>query len=137
MSVSNRWAVCPEIDEEVHKRDLDPVLVQVCSSVFNLSTDWNTSGAEQLYTVNPATGDIVTEARRRSLLSSNALEFTSRALLGGSTGAAAAANQPVSPFEYFQTQFQQDLAGLGHTAFQPGLVQKQIELAKKWKLCLS
>ena len=70
--------------------------MQVCSNVFDTSTDWNISGAEQLYTVNPATGDITTESRRRALLASNALGFTSRALLGGSTGATAAANEPVS-----------------------------------------
>ena len=69
---------------------------QVCSNVFDLSTDWNASGAEQLYTVNPANGQITTESRRRALLSSNDLQFSSRTLLGGATGAAAAANEPVS-----------------------------------------
>lgn len=70
--------------------------MQVCSNVFDLSTDWNASGAEQLYTVNPASGQITTESRRRALLSSDELHLNSRALLGGATGAAAAANEPVS-----------------------------------------
>lgn len=76
---------------------IDLISLQVCSNVFDLNTDWNASGAEQLYTVNPASGEITTESRRRALLSSGELQFTSRGLLGGSaTGAAAAANEPVS-----------------------------------------
>ena len=71
--------------------------VQVCANVFDLNTDWEVAGAEQRYTVNPATGEVTSEARRRSLLADTLLQPATRALLGGgSSAAAAAASAPVS-----------------------------------------
>ena len=61
---------------------------QVCTNVFNTSTDWDTPNAQGIYTLNSVTGEISAgAAHRRQLL---ALGDPVRALLGAASGSSAA-----------------------------------------------
>ena len=69
--------------------------MQVCSDIFDDSTDWTGAVADSQYTVNAATGQYTLESHRRSLLSeafSMPASAASRALLGGGGAGAAAAS---------------------------------------------
>lgn len=70
--------------------------MQVCDNVFNLTTDWQVKEAENMYVLNPSTGEVLSNSKRRSLLASSFLSPSSRSLLGGGGNAAAeAASAPV------------------------------------------